>query len=46
MTGSEWVARMAATLGDVNLHASADGEKLYRSLGFTDPQEPAFTLRL
>lgn len=30
----------------VNLHASTDGEALYRSLGFTDPSETALTLRL
>ncbi|MGI8680424.1 MAG: GNAT family N-acetyltransferase [Jatrophihabitans sp.] len=30
----------------VNLHASADGEALYRSFGFTDPAETALTLRL
>jgi GNAT superfamily N-acetyltransferase len=33
-------------VGRVNLHASPDGESLYRSLGFTEPQEPALTLRL
>ncbi len=30
----------------VNLHASADGDHLYRSLGFTDPEETSLTLRL
>jgi GNAT superfamily N-acetyltransferase len=40
----EWMR--STRVGRVNLHASADAEKLYRSLGFTDPQEPALTLRL
>ncbi|MHB8296674.1 MAG: GNAT family N-acetyltransferase [Acidimicrobiales bacterium] len=40
----EWMR--STGIGRVNLHASADGEKLYRSLGFIDPQEPALTLRL
>lgn len=40
----EWM-RSTGT-GRVDLHASADGEKLYRSLGFTDPQEAALTLFL
>jgi ribosomal protein S18 acetylase RimI-like enzyme len=29
----------------VDLHATPDGEALYRSLGFTDPTDPALTLR-
>jgi ribosomal protein S18 acetylase RimI-like enzyme len=29
----------------VDLHAPPDGESLYRSLGFTEPTEPALTLR-
>jgi ribosomal protein S18 acetylase RimI-like enzyme len=29
----------------VDLHATPDGESLYRSLGFTEPTEPALTLR-
>jgi ribosomal protein S18 acetylase RimI-like enzyme len=30
----------------VDLHATPDGEPLYRSLGFTAPTDPALTLRL
>ncbi len=33
-------------VGIVHLHASGDGEALYRSFGFTEPQENALTLRL
>ena len=29
----------------VDLHATPDGESLYRSLGFAEPTEPALTLR-
>jgi GNAT superfamily N-acetyltransferase len=30
----------------VDLHATADGERIYRSLGFTEPVDTALTLRL
>lgn len=30
----------------IDLHATADGEHLYRSMGFTDPSHPALTLHL
>jgi ribosomal protein S18 acetylase RimI-like enzyme len=30
----------------VNLHASADGDALYRALGFAEPKERSLTLRL
>lgn len=30
----------------VNLHASPDGDALYRSFGFVNPQEPMLTMRL
>lgn len=30
----------------VDLHATAPGERLYRSLGFAPPRDPALTLRL
>lgn len=33
-------------IGTVDLHATADGEHLYRALGFTEPTDPALTLRL
>ena len=36
----------AAGIRTVNLHASADGESLYRAMGFTNPAETALTLRL
>jgi hypothetical protein len=31
-------------IGRIDLHASPDGDVLYRSVGFTDPQRPGFTL--
>ena len=40
----EWMRE--AGVGTVDLHASPDGEPLYRSLGFTEPGQPALTLRL
>jgi len=40
----EWMRE--AGVGTVDLHASPDGEPLYRSLGFTEPDQPALTLRL
>ena len=36
----------AAGVPVVDLHATPDGEPLYRSLGFTDPWAPALSLRL
>lgn len=36
----------ATGIGRVNLHASHDGEALYRSVGFADPVQPGLTLRL
>ncbi len=40
----EWMR--STGIGLVHLHASRDGDALYRSMGFTDPDEPALTLRL
>jgi ribosomal protein S18 acetylase RimI-like enzyme len=40
----EWMR--AADVPVVDLHATPDGEPLYRSLGFTDPRAPALSLRL
>lgn len=36
----------AAGVAAVDLHAAREGEPLYRSLGFTEPNTPALTLRL
>jgi hypothetical protein len=36
----------AAGIAAVDLHATRDGEPLYRSLGFTEPNTPSLTLRL
>lgn len=33
-------------VGTVDMHATPDGERLYRSLGFAEPTEVALTLRL
>jgi GNAT superfamily N-acetyltransferase len=33
-------------IGTVDLHASPDGEHLYRAMGFAEPSYPALTLRL
>lgn len=40
----EWMR--SAGVKTVNLHASPDGEGLYRAMGFSDPAETALTLRL
>jgi GNAT superfamily N-acetyltransferase len=38
-----WLRSTGITM--VDLHATPDGEPLYRSLGFTEPTDPALTLR-
>jgi GNAT superfamily N-acetyltransferase len=40
----EWMRSAGVKM--VNLHASSDGESLYRAMGFSDPAETALTLRL
>ena len=40
----EWMR--AAGVPVVDLHATPDGQPLYRSLGFTDPRRSALSLRL
>jgi ribosomal protein S18 acetylase RimI-like enzyme len=39
----DWLRSTGITT--VDLHATADGEHLYRSLGFTEPEDRALTLR-
>jgi GNAT superfamily N-acetyltransferase len=38
-----WLRSTGVTM--VDLHATPDGEPLYRSVGFTEPADPALTLR-
>jgi hypothetical protein len=40
----EWFAEQRVLL--VELHATADGEPLYRSLGFAPPPNPQLAIRL
>ena len=48
--GTHWSTAVGAGAGSgqfttVDLHATPDGEPLYRSLGFTEPTDRALTLR-